>query len=68
MKLTQVVPFLLESKLIERGARFTKAPDFQQHVVVSERLVTGQNPASAAAVAEALVRVLTPQRQATGNR
>lgn len=68
MKLTQVVPFLLESKLIERGARFTKAPDFRQHVVVSERLVTGQNPASAAAVAEALVRVLTPQRQATGTR
>ncbi|MCY1017117.1 type 1 glutamine amidotransferase domain-containing protein [Pyxidicoccus sp. MSG2] len=68
VKLTQVVPFLLESKLIERGARFTKAPDFQRHVVVSERLVTGQNPASAAAVAEALVRVLTPQRQATGTR
>lgn len=62
VELTQVVPFLLESKLIERGARHTKAPNFQQHVVVSERLVTGQNPASAAAVAEALVRVLAPRR------
>lgn len=61
VKLTEVVPFLLESKLIERGARFTKAPNFQRHVVVSERLVTGQNPASAAGVAEALVGLLAPR-------
>ncbi|WP_205525689.1 type 1 glutamine amidotransferase domain-containing protein [Pyxidicoccus trucidator] len=66
VELTRVMPFLLESKLIERGARFTKAPNFQQHVVVSERLVTGQNPASAARVAEELVRLLAPQRQVSG--
>jgi len=59
VKLTEVVPFLLESKLIERGARVTKVANFQKHVVVSERLVTGQNPASAAGVAEATVRLLT---------
>ncbi|XXF77590.1 type 1 glutamine amidotransferase domain-containing protein [Myxococcaceae bacterium GXIMD 01537] len=63
VKLTEVVPFLLESKLIERGARYTKAPNFQRHVVVSERLVTGQNPASAAGVAEALVELLVPRRK-----
>ncbi|MFP2927771.1 type 1 glutamine amidotransferase domain-containing protein [Pyxidicoccus sp. 3LG] len=68
VKLTQVMPFLLESKLIERGARYTKAPDFQPHVVVSERLVTGQNPASATGVAEALVRLLAPRRQVAGAR
>ncbi|MCE9668637.1 type 1 glutamine amidotransferase domain-containing protein [Myxococcus stipitatus] len=59
VKLTEVVPFLLESKLIERGARVTKVANFQKHVVVSERLVTGQNPASAAGVAEETVRLLT---------
>lgn len=55
VELSQVVPFLLESKLIERGAQFTKAGNFKPHVVVSERLVTGQNPASAQGVAERMV-------------
>jgi putative intracellular protease/amidase len=60
--LTEVVPFLLESKLIERKAEITKAPNFQAHVVVSDRLVTGQNPASAAGVGERIVKLL---KQAT---
>lgn len=59
--LTEVVPFLLESKLIERGATLEKAPNFQAKVVVSERLVTGQNPASAAGVAEKMVELLQSQ-------
>lgn len=45
--MSDVVPFLLESRLLERGARFTKAESFQEHVVVDGRLITGQNPASA---------------------
>ncbi|MCC5637298.1 type 1 glutamine amidotransferase domain-containing protein [Nostoc sp. CHAB 5844] len=57
--LTDVVPFLLESKLIERGATLEKAPNFQVKVVVCDRLVTGQNPASAAGVAEQIVTLLT---------
>jgi putative intracellular protease/amidase len=56
--LTEIVPFLLESKLIERGANFTKVPNFQVCVVASERLVTGQNPASAAGVGERMVELL----------
>lgn len=56
--LEKVVPFLLESKLVERGAKHTKADNFQAHVEVDDRLVTGQNPASAVGVGEALVRVL----------
>lgn len=56
--LTEVVPFLLESKLIERGAHFRGAPKWQAQVIVSERLVTGQNPASAAGVAEAMAALL----------
>ncbi len=35
--LTDIVPFLLESKLIERGANFTKVANFQAHVVASAR-------------------------------
>jgi putative intracellular protease/amidase len=56
--LTEVVPFLLESKLIDRGATVEKTENFQEKVVVSDRLVTGQNPASATAVAEAIVKLL----------
>ncbi|KHD87872.1 MAG: thiamine biosynthesis protein ThiJ [Bdellovibrio sp. ArHS] len=54
----KVVPFLLETKLQERGAQFSSAPKFTAHVVKSGRLVSGQNPASAAEVGQALVEVL----------
>jgi putative intracellular protease/amidase len=56
--LTDVVPFLLEKTLIERGATIEKAPNFQEKVVVSDRLITGQNPASAAGVGEQIVALL----------
>lgn len=58
VSLETVVPFLLESTLIDRGATHTKAANFQEHVEVSDRLVTGQNPASAAGVAEQMVNLL----------
>jgi putative intracellular protease/amidase len=57
-KLTEVMPFLLESKLRERGANVITAPNFQANVQVSERLVTGQNPASSTPMAEAIVEML----------
>ncbi|MBD2520708.1 type 1 glutamine amidotransferase domain-containing protein [Nostoc sp. FACHB-973] len=57
--LSEVVPFLLAPKLIEQGATHTKAANFQKHVVVSDRLVTGQNPASATGVAEQMVKLLS---------
>ena len=56
--LTKVVPFLLASKLEERGAKHLPAPDFQKQVVASSLLVTGQNPASAAGVAQKMVDLL----------
>jgi putative intracellular protease/amidase len=56
--LTGVVPFLLQSRLEELGAKHTSAPDFQAHVVADERLVTGQNPASATGVARAVLAAL----------
>ncbi|MEU9889340.1 type 1 glutamine amidotransferase domain-containing protein [Sphaerisporangium sp. NPDC051011] len=56
--LSAVVPFSLETRLRERGARFTKGPDFAEHAVADGRLVTGQNPASAARVAELVIAEL----------
>ena len=58
VKLDAVVPFLLETRLVERGARFEGAANWQEKVVVSQRLVTGQNPASATGVAKAMVTLL----------
>jgi putative intracellular protease/amidase len=58
VKLEGVVPFLLADLLRQRGARHEAAPLWQKKVVVSERLITGQNPASSAGVAEAVVQAL----------
>lgn len=58
VQLTSSVPFLLESKLREQGALFTKSPPFKRHVSVDDHIVTGQNPESAVGVAEAVVRLL----------
>lgn len=58
VKLDQVVPFLLESRLVELGAVHEAAPLWQEKVVTSDRLVTGQNPASAGGVAKAMVALL----------
>lgn len=53
--LTDVVPFLLESKLRERGARMHPAKNWQDQSVVSERLVTGQNPQSGHSVGKKII-------------
>jgi len=62
VKLDTVVPFLLESKLTERGALFEKAGLWQPYVVTDQRVVTGQNPQSARAVGEAMLMVLNNQQ------
>ncbi|MDI1428251.1 type 1 glutamine amidotransferase domain-containing protein [Polyangium sorediatum] len=62
VKLENVVPFLLEDRLVARGGRFVGAPKWQKQVVVDGRLVTGQNPASAAGVAEAIVTLLRKEK------
>jgi putative intracellular protease/amidase len=58
VKLESVVPFLLSSTLAKHGARLHAAANWQAKVSVSERLVTGQNPASATGVAQAVVKLL----------
>lgn len=62
VSLDKVVPFLLVDKLKERGAKPHGAANFQPKVVVSERLVTGQNPASATGVGEAMVKLLNAKK------
>lgn len=61
VELDDVVPFLLESRLEERGATVRKAEPWQEKVVVDGRLVTGQNPASAEGVGRAIAQVLQPE-------
>jgi putative intracellular protease/amidase len=58
VRLTGTVPFLLEDVLLERGARHTTGPTFTEHVAVSDRLVTGQNPKSATKVGEEILALL----------
>ncbi len=58
--LHEVVPFLLETRLCELGAAFVKAEDFQEKVVQDGNLITGQNPASSTAAAEAVIASLSP--------
>lgn len=58
VKLENVVPFMLESKLIERGAIFEKSGLWQAHVAVDQRVITGQNPQSATGVGEAVLAEL----------
>ena len=53
--LTQVVPFALQSKLESRGARFHPGANWASQVSVSGRLITGQNPQSARALAAKIV-------------
>jgi putative intracellular protease/amidase len=53
------VPYNLEEELKKRGANYQKAWfAFAAHVVVDGRLITGQNPASATGVGEAVVKQL----------
>jgi len=58
VKLENVVPFLLENKLRERGAIFEKSGLWQSHVAVDGRIITGQNPQSAKGVGEAILAML----------
>jgi len=55
VELTDIVPFLLENELQTIGANYSKSSDWYPYVVTDGNLITGQNPASSAAVAEALL-------------
>ena len=56
--LTNVVPFLVEDELKRVGGLYEKAADWQSFAIVDGRLITGQNPASSTAAAQALLKVM----------
>lgn len=52
VELTDVVPFLLEDALNERGGNYQKGDDWGVFSVQDDLLITGQNPASSAETAQ----------------
>ena len=56
--LTRVVPFLVEDMLTRSGGHYSKAADWQPHVVTDGLLITGQNPASSDLAARALLTAI----------
>ena len=65
-----IFPFLLEDRLRERGAEVAVGLPYLENVAVSDGLVTGQNPWSVYATAEAMVEQLGYEpvpRVATGD-
>lgn len=68
-----IFPFLLEDKLIERGARFEEGTMYLENVVKDNNLITGQNPWSTWKLAETMIeqmgyqpktRLITPEENA----
>ncbi|MBF7979818.1 MULTISPECIES: type 1 glutamine amidotransferase domain-containing protein [Rahnella] len=56
--LTDIVPFLVEDELKKHGGDYSKAADWRPYVLTDGKLITGQNPASSKAVAQALLKLL----------
>jgi len=57
-QLTEVVPFMVQDMLKTNGGIYSKSDDWASHVEVDGNLVTGQNPASSQAAAEAIIELL----------
>ena len=58
VQLTDVVPFLVEDMLKEKGGIYSKVGDFEPYALEDGLLITGQNPASSEKVAELLLNQL----------
>ena len=57
---TENVPYLIETRFKEQGAKYEKAEaDWSSHVCVDGNLVTGQNPSSSTAAAQKVVELLS---------
>nr|WP_230841860.1 DJ-1/PfpI family protein [Gloeobacter morelensis] len=56
--LTDVVPFLVEDALKKLGGNYSKTDDWKPYTVCDGNLITGQNPASSEAGAEAVLQQL----------
>src|SRR5210317_1165163 len=53
--LTDVVPFLLEDELINKGGDYQKGDDWSAFAVQDGLIITGQNPASSEAAAQKVI-------------
>ena len=62
VKLTNVVPFLLEDELKKLGALYSKGDDWSSYVKKDGLLITGQNPASSEAVAKLLLTAINERK------
>ena len=58
VQLTDVVPFLLEDELKNKGGHYSKKEDWASYVVKDGMLITGQNPASSGEAAKQLLEIL----------
>ncbi|GAO14487.1 uncharacterized protein UV8b_04280 [Ustilaginoidea virens] len=59
VQLSAAMPFLLEDELKRVGARYEAAPEpWGEKVVVDGQIITGQNPASAKGVGEAILKAI----------
>ncbi|WP_439839420.1 type 1 glutamine amidotransferase domain-containing protein [Aeromonas caviae] len=61
--LTQTVPFLLETRIREMGAKFERGSDFQPFAIRDGKLITGQNPMSSEEVARLVLQAVIESRQ-----
>jgi putative intracellular protease/amidase len=64
MKLTKVVPFLVEDELMRLGAIFEKRKNWDPFTITDGRLITGQNPASSTVTAQALLNFMVAKKVA----
>jgi putative intracellular protease/amidase len=62
VKLTKVVPFLLEDELKKLGALYSRGADWSSYVKEDGLLITGQNPASSEAVAKLLLTAMNDKK------
>ncbi|MBC6109792.1 type 1 glutamine amidotransferase domain-containing protein [Pedobacter fastidiosus] len=58
VKLTDVVPFLLEDEFKKLGGHYSKGADWSSYVKKDGLLITGQNPGSSEEAAEVLLKTL----------
>ncbi|QMU31389.1 type 1 glutamine amidotransferase domain-containing protein [Adhaeribacter radiodurans] len=58
VQLTNVVPFLLEDELKNKGGDYSKKEDWASYVIQDGLLITGQNPASSEEAAHQLLQLL----------
>lgn len=56
--LEDVIPFMLDAELTKQGALFSNTTPFDPYVITDGNIVTGQNPASASGVANAMMDII----------